>query len=341
MSDATSSGKSGKTNFRTSLQLITSTQTRSIFILLLNESNMSRRSAQKKTAVGSSDAAAAAEETPSPILDMEVEVDDGPVAHVDAEPEAEPPAPSASVPSKGKAKKARAAPKKKDEAEAAPASPAASAQKKKKAPKKKGEKRARQVDGADDEEEAVIPEEAAPVDKVERVIKRSEAGRAQGSRFESVKGYRGQLKKHRESAPDTKKDKDGKEVPIVHRKAKPGAVAKREVKFLSKANGLFLGTALVRRLCGDSIKRALPIVRAENARTASRLEARGKTVPQNLTVAEKWSVSPGVVQLARGAVQERVNQVSMLGSILRQHAGRETILERDIATGIEILRQFN
>ncbi len=298
---------------------------------------MSRRSAQKKTVEAPAPAAVADDgDEMQPIL--EIEADDAGV--LVARTEAEPPAP---VTAAGKAKKAKKSKKVADEVEAPVVAAASPPKKKSKATKKKGEKRARAV--ADEEEEAEIPEPAEEQEqqeeKAERVIKRSEAGRAQGSRLESVKGYRVQLKKHRDNAPDTKKDKDGKEVPIVHRKAKPGSVAKREVKFLNKANGLFLKSALVRRLCGDSIKRALPIVRAENARTAARLEARGKTVPKNLTVAERWSVSPGVVQLTRGAVQERLNQISTLGATLRQHTGRETILERDIATAREILRQCN
>lgn len=301
---------------------------------------MSRRSAQKKTVVGAAADAAAAvdDDEPQPIV---MDMDDDPLA---IEEEVVPPAPKR----KPRAKKT-AEPEAEAVAEAPEPEPVAAApeKKKKRAPKKKGEKRQRAAADEDADAEAEVPAEPAEeqqeeVAKKEKApVKRSEAGRAQGSRFDSVKVYRSQLKKHRESAPDTKKDKDGKEVPIVHRKAKQGSVAKREVKFLSKANGLYLGTALVRRLCGAAIKRAIPIVRQENERTARRLEARGKPVPQNLTVPDKWSVSPGVVQLARGAIQERVNQVATLGSTLRQHAGRETILERDIATAREILRHCN
>lgn len=298
---------------------------------------MSRRSAQRKTAAPDAPDAAAAAEEPQPILDEDALVIEEEVEVAQPVPSA-PAAASQKPKKKSRAKKAAAEPEAEEaaapEAEADPSQPA----KKKRAPKKKRER-------AEEEEEAVPepePEEDQPEEeKKDKTVKRSDAGRAQGSRFDSVKVYRSQLKKHRENAPDTKKDKDGKEVPIVHRKAKQGAVAKREVKFLSKANGLYLGTALVRRMCKAAIKRAIPIVREENSRTARRLEARGKPVPQNLTVADKWSVSPGVVQLARGAIQERVNQVATLGAVLRQHTGRETILERDIATAREILRQFN
>lgn len=287
---------------------------------------MSRRSAQKKKALTA---------TPSPTDDIPLvlegdrfvlEVSGGEQAAVEEE-EAAPPAPLTKSKKTKKSKKSKKSKRARDDEEEVPAAIVQEEE------EEEEEGPVAAVDEEEEEAEAPAPEKKKKEKKEKRAIKRSEAGRAQGSRFESAKVYRTQLKKHRKE-----EDAGGQEEGKVKRKAKPGAIAKREVAFLSKANGLYLNTALVRRLSGAAIKKALPIIKAETARTAARLAARGKPIPHNLEVPDRWSISPGVTQILRGSTQIHMEKVADLGFVLREHAGRQTILARDIDLARAILK---
>jgi hypothetical protein len=177
-------------------------------------------------------------------MSLEEEDDDAPMV---IEEEVDAP-PSKKKPAAAPKKKPTAAPKKKPTAPAK--KPAAAAPK----------KRDRSEDEEEEEEEepaekhaAVAEEAAAEKPKKERVKHKP---RARGDRLASAPVYRTHLNKDRQRRKE-KAIKDGKEPP-ASRRSKPGASVAREIEFLNKANGLYLTTALTRRLAIDAIGKVCP-----------------------------------------------------------------------------------
>jgi hypothetical protein len=152
--------------------------------------------------------------------------------------------------------KKKTAPTKKD---APPAPQPPSAKKKAAEPKKKAPKKRDRAAEKEDEEPAG-DEEAPPKQKKERVKHKP---RARGDRLKTAPVYRTHLNKDRQRRKE-EAIKAGKEVPATHRKSKPGTVTAREIEFLNKANGLYLTTALARRLAVHAIGQMVPVLREEN-----------------------------------------------------------------------------
>lgn len=223
----------------------------------------------------------------------------------DPSPEPEP------EPEKPKKKKTAAAPV------APAAAPVAKKAKAKVAPVEEEEK--------EEEEEVVAPGEPEKKKKKKRA---PHTDRAMGSRLDAPKLYRPMLQKDREN----RLAKTGK----APRKSRNNEVARREARFLHKANGLYLTNAYMHRIVAHCIEKEIPVIQAENDRVAARLKARGKNVPRHLTVATDWGVSPGFIQLMRGAAQIELDNVIRLSGALCAYSGRQTLSADDLSMAKKI-----
>lgn len=196
--------------------------------------------------------------------------------------------------------------------------------KKKKAPKKVPEKEK-------EEEEAPVVQEKEKKKREKRVA------RAHGNRFARAPVYNTQLAKDRAKRRE-EQIKAGK-APLPVRRSKPGAKAKREGEFLRKTNGLYISTAVARRMMNEDLVYWIPIIQKEYAIIAARYRARGKPVPayMNIPDADKWSISPGSVQLDRAAMQVNCEQHAELANDIRSEAKRVTMSGRDARFAVKMM----
>ena len=138
--------------------------------------------------------------------------------------------------------------------------------------------------------------------------------------------------KRKRPLPQPVPDEEEEEEPVIvteiqqHKSA--GATKKKKTKIVNDT-GLYLTTALTRRVIEEAVKKAAARLRIENARIKSRLEKRGKPVPRNLEVPESIHIASACVQLSRGVFQVNLDKYGERCKIVREHAGRETLLVRD------------